>query len=159
MADAYLEAYIKTHVHIDSGQRVFCNGQELEVHVIGGVQKVVLPISKATFTFDMLKRLGAKCDVITLKSLARIGAKARWSANIEERKAQGLPANVYIANARSIQYALDKGRTAPPVKYLGRMRDQMTEVYDTVDEVVDAMDKGLWRKEFSRGGRARKAKK
>lgn len=159
MADSYLVAYITTHVHIDSGQRVWCQGVELPTHTIGGEQKVVLPIGKRTYTFDQLKRLGAKCDVVTLKSLARTGAQARWRDNIEERKANGLPSNVYVANARSIQYAIERDRTPPAVTYIGRMRDQMTEVYDTVDEVVDAMDKGLWRKEFSRGGRARRTKK
>lgn len=156
MADRYLEAYVQTNVHIDSGQRVWCKGVQLPTVLIGGEQKVVLPISKITFTFDQLKRLGAKCDVITFKTLARAGAAARWRDNIEERKEQGLPSNVYVANARSIQYALEKGRTPPAVRYIGRMRDQMTEVYDTVDEVVTAMNKGLWRKEFARGGRARR---
>lgn len=158
MSDPYIRAYIRTHVHIDSGQRVWCKGEELPTHLIGGERKVVLPIGKITYTFDQLKRLGAKCDVITLKSLARTGAEARWRDNIEERKLHGLPSNVYVANARSIEYALSKDRTPPPVRYIGRMRDLMTEVYDTVDEVVKAMDEGRWRTEFSRGGRARRSR-
>jgi hypothetical protein len=154
--DPYIKAYVQAHVHVDSGQRVWCKGVELPAHTVGGERKVVLPISKITFTFDDLKRMGAKVDVVTLKSLARTGASARWAENIEERRAAGLPSNVYIANARSIQYAIDRGKSPPPVRYIGRERNQMTEVYDTVDEVVDAMDKGLWRKEFSRGGRAKR---
>jgi hypothetical protein len=63
---------------------------------------------------------------------------------------------VYIANARSVEYALSKGRPAPPIRYVGRSADRITEVFDTVDEVVAAMDKDRWRTEFSRGRHAKR---
>lgn len=154
--DKYIGAYIKTNVSIDAGQRVWCKGAQLEVHVIGGEKKVVLPISKQTFTFEDLKRAGAKCDVVTLKTLAVAGAEGRWRENIEERRERGMPSNVYVANARSIEYAIEKGKTPPTATYVGRKRRDITEVYATIDEVVDAMAAGEWRKEFARGGRAKR---
>jgi hypothetical protein len=154
--DKFIQAYIKTNVRVDAGQRVWCKGSQLEVHTIGGEKKVVLPISKQTFTFDDLKRAGAQVDVVTLKTLAIAGAEGRWKEEIQERAERGLPSNVYIANARSIDYAIEKGKTPPAAKYIGRRRRDMTEVFDTVDEVVDAMAKGDWRKEFARGGRAKR---
>lgn len=154
--DKFIGAYIRVNVNIDAGQRVWCKGAQLEVHVIGGEKKVVLPISKQTFTFDDLKRAGAKCDVVTLKTLAVAGAEGRWKENIAERTERGLPSNVYIANARSIEYALEKGKTPPQPTYVGRRRRDITEVYATVDEVVNAMAAGDWRKEFARGGRAKR---
>lgn len=157
--DSYTQSYIKVHVHIDAGQRVFCKNEQLEVHVIGGEKKVVLPIGKLTYTFDDLKRAGARCDVVTLKSLAMQGAEARWQENIQQRRESGLPSNVYIANARSIEYAIEKGKTPPSLKYVGRKRDKITEVYDTVDEVVNAMAADQWRTEFSRGGKAKRKSK
>lgn len=153
--DSYIAAYIKVNVHVDAGGRVFCKNEELKVHVIGNEKKVVLPIGKIMYTFDDLKKAGARCDVITLFSLAKAGAEARWKEEIQTRRDNGLPSNVYIANARSIAYAIEKGRTPPTIKYLGRKRDQLTEVYDTVDEVVDAMSKDLWRKTFARGSKKR----
>jgi hypothetical protein len=154
--DAYLKAYIKINVHIDAGQRVWCKNEELEVHIIGGEKKVVLPISKQTFTFDSLKRAGARVDVVTLKTLAIQGAEGRWRENIAERREAGLPSNVYVANTRSIQYAISKGKIPPTIRYVGRKRDQITEVYDTVDEVVNAIGNDLWRKDFKRGGKVRR---
>lgn len=156
--DSYLQAYIQINVHIDAGQRVWCKNEELPVHIVGGEKKVVLPISKQTFTFDDLKRAGARVDVVTLKTLAMQGAEGRWRDNIAERREAGLPSNVYIANARSIQYAIDRGKTPPSVRYVGRKRDQITEVYDTVDQVVNAINNELWRKDFKRGGKARRFK-
>jgi hypothetical protein len=154
--DSYTQSFIKVYVHIDAGQRVWCKNEQLEVTIIGGEKKVVLPIGKLTYTFDDLKRAGARCDVVTLKSLAQQGAEGRWKEEIQQRRETGLPSNVYIANARSIQYAIDKGKTPPSMTYVGRKRDQITETYDTVDEVVDAMANGLWRTEFSRGGKAKR---
>ena len=157
--DKYTEAYIKTNVHIDAGGRVFCKGEQLEVHVLSNVKKVVLPISKLTYTFDDLKRAGAKCDVVTLMSLAKAGAEGRWREEIQERRDNNIPQNVYIANARSIEYAIAKGKAPPPVKWLGRKQGKMTEVYDTVDEVIAAMTEGNWRTEFSRGRHAKRKTK
>lgn len=154
--DKFVQAYIKTNVKVDAGQRVWCKGEQLEVHLIGGDKKVVLPISKQTFTFDDLKRAGATVEVVTMKTLAQAGAEGRWREEIQERTERGLPSNVYIANARSIQYAIEKGKTPPSAKYVGRRRRDITEVYDTVDEVVAAMGRGDWRKEFARGGRAKR---
>jgi len=155
--DRYVEAFIRTHVHVDAGQRVWCKGQQLFPVNEGSVQKFQLPgVSKILYTFEDFKLAGAKVDVVTLRSLAQQGAEGRWKENIEQRRKDGLPSNVYIANARSIEYALSKGKPAPAVKYVGRRRDQITEVYDTVDEVVDAMSRDLWRREFSRGGRAKR---
>jgi hypothetical protein len=159
MIDSYVKAFIKVHVHVDAGQRVWCKNEQLQVHVIGGVKKVALPVSKHAFTFDELKQCGARVDVVTLRSLARQGAEGRWAEQIQERRENGLPSNVYIANARSIQYAIDHDKTPPDVKYVGRMRDKITETYDTVDEVVDALDKNLWRTEFRRGRYAKRGKK
>lgn len=156
--DSYVRAFIKLNVHIDAGARVWCKGKELDVIMSGNVRKVLLPLtnSKILYSFEELKRVGARCDVITLHSLAKMGAEGRWRENIQERRESGLPSNVYIANARSIEYALSKDKTPPPVKYVGRQRKQITEVYDTVDEVVDAMAADLWRTEFKRGGRAKR---
>jgi hypothetical protein len=156
--DRYTVAYIKVHVHIDAGNRVFCKGKELEVHVIGGVRKVVLPIGKITYTFDQLRNAGARCEGQTVRTLALAGAEGRWKDEIESRRQIGLPSNVYIANARSIDYAISKGKSPPPVRYVGRSRDNITEVRDTVDEVINDMSEGRWRTVFSRGGRARRSK-
>lgn len=151
--DAYLKAYIQSHVHVDAGQRVFCKNQELEIHMVGGVRKVVLPdkVSTQTFTLQDLKDAGARVDVVTKKTLAMHGAEARWADQIVERRKIGLPSNVYLANARSIDYAIEKGRTPPAAKFMGRQRNLMTEYYDTVDEVIQAMADKKWRTEFHRG--------
>lgn len=156
--DRYIQAYIKVNIHIDAGGRVFDKGKPIEVYVINNVKKIVLPISKQTFTFDDLKRAGAKCDVVTLFSLAKAGAEGRWKEQIQERRENNIPQNVYIANARSIQYAIAKDKTPPSVRWVGRQRNQITEVYDTVDEVVTAMADNKWRTEFSRGRFAKKDK-
>jgi hypothetical protein len=159
--DKYVQAFIKVHIHIDAGNRVYCQGKELEVHVIGGIRKVVLPknISKLTYTFDQLRAAGAKCEGQTVRTLALAGAEARWKEEISERRKIGLPSNVYVANARTIEKALAEGKSPPPVKYVGRHRDKITEVRETVDEVVNDMAEGRWRTEFSRGRHARKTKK
>lgn len=159
MFDSYVRAYIKVHVHIDAGQRVWCQNVQLPVHVVGGEKKVAIPVSKHAFTFDELKKCGARVDVVTLRSLAKQGAEGRWATQIAERRENGLPSNVYIANARSVQYAIDKGKTPPDLTYVGRMRDRITEIYPTVDEVVNAMNENKWRTEFSRGKYARKGRK
>ncbi len=149
--DAYIKAYIQVNVHIDAGGRVWCKNEPLEVHVIGNEKKVVLPIGKITYTFDQLKRAGARCDVVTLKILAQQGAEGRWRDNIAERRKIGLPSNVYVANARTIDLAIKSGKIPPDATYVGRKRDKITEVYATVDEVVDAINLERWRTEFSRG--------
>jgi hypothetical protein len=154
--DKYVQAFIKVNVHIDAGNRVFCKGQELEVHVIGGMRKVVLPVSKQTWTFQQLRDAGAQCEGQTIRTLALAGAEGRWNESIQERRKIGLPSNVYVANARSISLAIEKGKAPPPVRYVGRQRDNITEVRDTVDEVVNDMAEGRWRTEFSRGGRAKR---
>lgn len=157
--DRYVEAYIKVNVHIDAGGRVWCKGEQLDVHVLNNIKKVVLPISKILYTFDDLKRAGAKCDVVTLFSLAKAGAEGRWKEQIQERRDNNIPQNVYIANARSIDYAIAKGKEPPLVKWVGRQRDKITEVYDTVDEVIDALANNKWRTTFSRGRHAKKGSK
>lgn len=149
--DSYTRTFVKVHVRIDAGHRVWCKGEELQVHVVNGVQKVCLPGSKILYTFDQLKRIGAKCDVVTLQSLAQIGAAARWADQIEERRAMGLPRNVYVANARTIELAIKADKTPPPVKYVGRRRDRITEAFDTVDEVVQALAEERFRTKFSKG--------
>ena len=159
MFDSYVKAFIKVHVHVDAGQRVWCKNEELTVHVIGGIKKVLLPVSKHMFTFDELKKCEARVDVVTLHSLARQGAEGRWATQIAERRENGLPSNVYIANARSIQYAIEKGKSPPDILYVGRMRDKITENYQTVDEVVNAMNENRWRTEFSRGRYAKRRSK
>lgn len=161
--DSYVRSYVRLHVHIDAGNRAwdtkFDPPKELEVVMSGGVRKVVLPVSKILYTFDDLKRNGARCDAITLKTLALAGAEGRWKENIAARKDAGLPSNVYIANARSIEYAMAKGKEPPPAKYIGRQRHQMTEVRDSVDEVIDDMANNRWRTEFSRGRYAKRKTK
>lgn len=154
--DPYIRAYIKLHVTVDAGNRAFCKGEELEVHNSGGVRKVVLPISKILWSFEDLKRCGAKVEAQTLQTLALAGAEGRWRNEIEERKTRGIPSNVYIANARTINKALAEGKAPPEPRWLGRRWDKMTEVYDTIDEVVDAMSKNQWRTEFARGGKKRR---
>lgn len=154
--DPYLRAFVKLHVHIDAGGRAFCKGEQLEVINSAGIKKVQLPGSKILYSFDDLKRIGAKVEVQTLQTLALAGAEGRWRDAIEERKTRGIPSNVYIANARTINKALAEGRDPPAPRWIGRRWDKMTEVYDTVDEVVDAMSKGEWRTEFSRGGKAKR---
>lgn len=154
--DRFIAAYIKTNVHVDAGQRVFCKGVELKVHMVGNEQKVVLPISKQTFTFKDLKLAGAKVDATVYKTLALAGAEGRWKDQIEARRDAGLPSNVYVANARSIQYAMEKDKPVPAATYIGRHRDKMTEVYPTVDEVVEAMSLNKWRTEFARGRHAKR---
>lgn len=157
--DSYVAAYIKVNVHVDAGQRVWCKNEELEVHLVGSKKVVVLPKETncmQTFTFDDLKRIGARVDVVTLQSLAKLGAEGRWRDEIEERRKVGLPRNVYIANARSIQYSIDKGRTPPLPEYMGRMSSKMTEKRASVDEVIDDMANDRWRTEFSRGRHAKR---
>jgi hypothetical protein len=161
--DSYVKTYVKLHIRIDAGNRAWDfkdekNPVQLQVHMSNGVRKVVLPpkLTKILYSFEDLKRAGCKCDTITLKTLAQAGAEGRWKDNIEVRTKSGLPSNVYIANARSIQYAQEKGKEIPPAKFIGRMRDKMTEVYDTVDEVVDAIANEKWRTEFSRGRHAKR---
>lgn len=158
--DKYVQAFIKVHIHIDAANRVFCDGQELEVHIIGGVRKIVLPknISKLTYTFDQLRAAGARCEGQTVKTLALAGAEGRWKEEINERRKIGLPSNVYVANARTIEKALADGKSPPPARYVGRQRDKITEVRDTVDEVVNDIAEGRWRTEFSRGAKSNKVK-
>lgn len=157
--DPYVAAFIKTHVKIDAGGRAFVKGEQVEVIISGNVRKIQLPISKILYTFDDLKRAGAHVDVVTLFSLAKAGAEGRWRENIQERTKRDIPSNVYVANARTVQAAIAKGQTPPPVKWVGRQRDQITEVYDTIDEVVTAMSEGRWRTTFARGGRAKKSRR
>jgi hypothetical protein len=154
--DAYVKAFIKTHVRIDSGGRAFIKDKQIEVHIIGGVKKIVLPISKILYTFEDIKRAGGECQVVTLASLARAGGEGRWKEVIQERKEQGIPSNVYIANARTINLAIANNKTPPPIKWIGRIRDKMTEVYDTIDQVIDAMDNNRWKTEFSKGRNAKR---
>lgn len=157
--DKYVEAFIKVNVRIDAGNRAFCKDEELTVHVIGGIRKIVLPISKLTYTFDQLRAAGAKCDAMTVQSLAKQGAEARWREEIEQRRKIGLPSNVYVANARTVEKALADGKSPPPLRYVGRRWDKITEVRDTVDEVVADIASENWRTEFSRGRYARKQPK
>jgi hypothetical protein len=82
--DPYIRAYVKVHVHIDAGQRVWCKNEQLQVVQNGSDKKVCLPIGKILYTFDDLKRMGARVDVVTLRSLARDGAEGRWRDEITE---------------------------------------------------------------------------
>jgi len=153
--DSYTRAFVKVHVRIDAGQRVWCKGEQLEVHKSQGVSKVLLPGSKVLYSFDDLKRIGARCDVVTLKSLAAAGAQGRWAENIQARRDSGMPSNVYVANARTVELAIRADKTPPPLKYVGRRRDRITEAYDTVDEVVQALAEDRFRTKFSKGKYAR----
>lgn len=154
--DKYVEAFIKVNVHIDAGARAWCKGVQLPVHESGGERKVLLPISKILYTFDDLKRAGARVDVSTLKTLAMAGAQGRWKDEIQQRRESNIPQNVYVANARTIELAIEKGNVPPPVKWVGRKRDKITEVRDTVDEVVDDIANDRWRTTFSRGRHAKR---
>lgn len=155
--DSYLRAFVQLHVHIDAGNRAFVKGEEVQVHVIGGKRKIELPGSKVLHTFDDLKRAGAKVEAMTLFSLAKAGAEGRWRDEIQERKGAGLPSNVYVANARTIERAIERGQSPPPATYLGRIGREMTEVRDTVDEVVNDLRDRNFRKTFRRGLRKERA--
>lgn len=151
--DVYLKALIQTHVHVDAGGRAFFKGEPLEVHVIGNVKKVHVPGVGHLLTFDELNKLGARVDVITLFSLARAGAEGRWRDEIQERRERGVPSNVYVANARTIERALAAGKHPPDPTWIGRVGRECTEVRATVDEVVDDLKFRRFRKEFRRGSR------
>ena len=151
--DAYLRALIETHVHIDAGSRCFFKGEEIPTVVIGGLRKVQIPGSKIMWTFDDLKRMGAKVDVITLFSLARSGGEGRWREHIEERRERGIPSNVYVANARTINKSLAKGQIPSQPTWIGRMGRKMTVVHDNIDAVLADMAADRWRMDFARGGR------
>jgi hypothetical protein len=157
--DSYVRAYVKTHVHIDAGGRAWCDGRQLEVIKSGGQKKIQLPIAKYLLTFDEIKRCGGRVDVPTVTSLAQAGAEGRWKEVIAQREQRGIPANVYVANARTVQRAIDRGETPPDVTWVGRSGHKCTEVYDTVDEVVAAMGEGRWRTEYRRGRYAKKGAK
>jgi hypothetical protein len=157
--DAYLRAYVKTRVRVDAGGRVWDGETQLEVVRSGGTKKVQLPNTKYLLTFEDLRKMGARVDVPTVMTLAQAGAEGRWREVIEEREKRGIPSNVYVANARTIQRAIDRGETPPNPTWLGRRGKDMTEVYDTVDEVVAAMTAGRWRQQFARGSRARRNKR
>jgi hypothetical protein len=158
--DTYLKALIKTQISIDSASRVFLGREPLEIHVIGGVRKVQLPNSKQLISLDDLVVYGAKVlGGRTPRTLALYGAEARWEERIKARTEAGLPSNVYIANARSISYAQEKGRIPPSPTYIGRRQNKMTEVFDTVEEVVQAMNNGAWRTEFRRGRNSKQDKR
>lgn len=153
--DKFIKALIKTKVTIDSASRVFLDREPLEIHVIGGVRKVQLPGTKQLFSLDDLVTHGATLvGGRTPRTLALYGAEARWQEQIRARTELGLPSNVYIANARTINYALSKNRVPPSPTYIGRRQEKMTEVYPTIDEVVQAMNEGRWRTEFRRGRRS-----
>lgn len=154
--DRYKQAQLQAHVHVDAGGRAFYKGEPVEVQVIGGVKKVLIPGFQYLLTFDELKRLGAKVDVVTLFSLAKAGAEGRWREEIQERMDRGMPSNVYVANARTIQRAIARGEHPPDATFLGRKGRDCTEVFATVDEVVNAMKNDEWRKTFSRGSRKTK---
>lgn len=129
----------------------------MQVHVVAGVRKVQLPNTKFLISLDDLILHGAKVlGSRTPKNLALYGAEARWAEQRASREASGLPTNVYIANARSIQYAIDNGKAPPAQRYIGRRQDKMTEVFDTVEEVVQAMNEGNWRQRFRRGRLSRR---
>lgn len=148
--DRYTQATIKAKVQIDSASRVFWDGKELEVHNLNGVRKIQLPGTKIMLSLQDLLEYGAKLlGGLTANTLAKRGADARWA----NARKHNLPANVYIANARSIDHAVKTGKVPPPVRYLGRRRDKMTEVYDSIEEVVAAMNEGRWRNpdEYRRG--------
>jgi hypothetical protein len=154
--DHYTKALITTHVRVDAGGRAYFKDQPLEVHVSGGIKKVLVPGLQHLLSFDDLKQLGATVQVQTLFSLAIAGAEGRWRENISERRDRGIPSNVYVANARTIERALAAGKAAPAVTWIGRRGKQCTEVRATIDEVVDDLANNRWRKEFSRGSKARK---
>jgi hypothetical protein len=150
--DSYLKALLKVHVTIDSASRVFLKGKPMEIHTVNGVRKVQLPGTQFLMTLEDLAANGAKVlGSRTPRTLALYGAEARWAENRANREASGLPMNVYVANARSIEYALANNRVPPVQRYIGRRQNRMTEVYDTVEEVVQAMNEGSWRTKFSRG--------
>ena len=157
--DKFLEAFVKTYVSIDAGGRVWCKGEQLEVHIIGGERKVVLPGSKLTYTFEDLRRAGAKIGYISVRSTPQTKAVlTRWQDRIKARAEMGLPSNVYIANARTILIAQRENKVPPAPTYVGRQGDRITEVHPTVEAVVADMDAGKWRTEFRRGRKRNQGK-
>lgn len=155
--DSYVKAWVKNRVKIDAGNRAFDKKTGEELRVVMSqfegkpVRKVLLPISKILYTFDDLKRAGAECDAITLRSMAQNAAETRWKDTIERRSETGIPSNVYVANARTIQLAIEKGLSPPAVRWVGRKQGRITEVRDTIDEVVDDIANDRWRTTFNRG--------
>jgi hypothetical protein len=156
--DPYLKVLIRTQVTVDAASRVFLKDKEMTVHTIGGVRKIQLPNTKFLISLDDLVAVGCKVlGARTPRTLALYGAEARWAEQRKNREEAGLPINVYVANARSIQYAIDNGRAPPITRYIGRRQNKMTEVYDTIEEVVTAMNEARWRETFSKGRYRRKS--
>lgn len=143
--DKWLQAKIKTQCVID-GERVYWGPPnepiELVVHMHGNEPRVQLPGTKFLISLEDLITHGArmrrrpklltKADV-NQHSWAVAGGYARWNRTY-------LPRNVYIANARTMDSAGDRGKPVPPARYIGRTGKYRTAVYDTVDEVVKALE-------------------
>jgi hypothetical protein len=157
--DSYLRAVIRTQITVDASSRVFLKDKELPVHTVAGVRKIQLPGTKFLVEIDDLITYGAKqLGNRTPRTLALYGAEARWAEQRAAREAAGMPINVYVANARSIQYAIEHGKAPPATRYIGRRQNKMTEVYDTIEEVVQAMNESRWRDSFARGRFSRRKK-
>ena len=157
--DSYLRTIIRTQVKIDAASRVFLNGKAMVVHTVAGVRKVQLPNTQFLISLEDLALNGASIlGSRTPRNLALYGAEARWAEQRKHREEVGLPINVYVANARSIRYAINHDRPPPVTRYIGRRQDKMTEVYDTIEEVVQAMNESRWRESFRRGRLSRRSK-
>lgn len=157
--DTYLRALIRTKITVDSTGTVRLGNELLPIHHgVNGERKVQLPGTQFLIPLQDLLDLGAKqLGGRTPNQLGLQGATARWADRQVARAEQGLPPNVYIANARSIQYAIERGRVPPETTYIGRRQRRMTEVFPTVAEVVEAMNAGNWRRpEDLRRGKAQK---
>lgn len=155
--DKFQVAQIRALCVVDSASRVTWRKEPLEVYVINGERKVVLPGTKITVSVAELVENGATLlGSLGPQTKQADGGRARWADSLEARRAAGVPPNVYRANQRSVDYALAKGKAPPPPTWVGRRQRKCTEVYDTVDEVVAAMNEGRWRTEFAKGRHARR---
>lgn len=166
--DSHTRAVIKVKVRIDAVGRVFFGGkvnekgelegaEELPTHLIGAERKTVLPGKKFPISLADLIEYGAvRIGPYRRPGQHSNGGTKRWADVQAERAEKKIPPNVYIANQRTIDKAVEKGLAPVAPRYIGRRAKQMTEVYDTVDEVVAAMNQGLWKTEFSRGRHAKR---
>jgi hypothetical protein len=155
--DKFTVAQLRTHCTVDAASRVFWKGTEMEIHLVGAERKVIIPGTKVVISVNELVTQGAKLvGQRGPQNFRSDGGTTRWIESVKRRNEDGIPPNVYVANARSVQYALDKGNAPPVTRWVGRRQGKVTEVYDTIDEVVKAMNDGLWRTDFARGRHAKR---
>lgn len=143
--DKWTIAKIRTNCVID-GETIYWGPADkpetLVVHVHGNEPRVNIPGTKFLISLEDLVHHGARLrrrpklmtkDDINKHNWAVAGGVARWNRT-------RLPRNVYLANGRSMDYAGDKGKPIPAARYIGRTGRYRTAVFDTVEEVVAALN-------------------